>query len=397
MTTLATFLAWTAAILVLVPALVLALETAASFLPRRRRIATAPRPSVAVIVPAHNEGVHIKATLHDLRGALRAGDRLIVVADNCADDTAAIARDCGAEILVRDEPARRGKGFALQFAVDHLRASPPDCAAFFDADCRVAPTALERLAGLAAQSGRPVQALYLMSPPDNASPRAAVAAFAWIMINRVRMTGLSNLADVTRFTGAGLVAPWKAIADLDFAAGGITEDLALSFEMIRCGRPPLLAPDAEVASVFPESGAASVTQRARWEHGSLGALLRRAPAGLVRGLFAGDLRAVLFALDALIPPLVLFAALLAAAAVFAALMIPNAGAGPFYAAALAFALYILSLGVAWLGYGRKVLPPAKLLGLGPFLLQKFKIYGQEGRASSKTWTRTGRDGPAGKE
>lgn len=401
MTTLALIAAWTAVVFVLPPALMLALETAASFLPERRRDDETPAPPpVAVIVPAHNEGDHIRATLQDLRSQLRSEDRLIVIADNCTDDTAAVARECGAETFERNDPERRGKGYALQFAIDRLRPldpadAPPGCVAFFDADCRIEDGALRRLAGLAAASRRPAQALYLMLAPHDASAQTAVAAFAWIMINHVRVTGLSNLADVTRFTGLGMAAPWAVVSDLDFASGGITEDLALSVEMTRRGAAPLLAPDVKVVSFFPDRSESGVAQRARWEHGSLGVLLRQGPLLLLRGLVRGDFRRVMFALDALIPPLVLFAALLIAAVALTALTAPFAGPGPVAAAGLALALFALSVGLAWVCYGRKALPPSKLAGLGPFLAQKLKIYGREGRSSSKTWTRTDRAGPEG--
>lgn len=396
MTALAAILAWAAALAVLIPSLMLALEVAASFAPHRRRGEGAPAPSIAVIVPAHNEGEHIRATLSDLRAQLRAGDRLIVVADNCTDDTAAVARECGAEVFERNEPDRRGKGYALQFAIDRLRAAAPGCVAFFDADCRIGPGILERLAGLAAATGRPAQAVYLMRALNDEDARAAVAAFAWIMINRVRMTGLSNLFDVTRFTGLGMAAPWNVVADLNLASAHITEDLTLTFDMIRRGAPPLFVPEAEVRSVFPESDKAGVTQRARWEHGSLGVLLRHGSPAFVQGVLTGNFRLALFALDALIPPLTMLAGLIAFALALSIVLAPLAGPGPIYGAGLALGFYALSLGAAWLRHGRKVLPLAKLPGIAPFLMQKLKIYGSEGRAASKTWTRTDRGGRGGK-
>ncbi len=54
---------------------------------------------VVAMVPAHNEGRNIKAAIDGLLGQDRRPDRIIVVADNCTDDTAAIARDSGAEVV----------------------------------------------------------------------------------------------------------------------------------------------------------------------------------------------------------------------------------------------------------------------------------------------------------
>jgi cellulose synthase/poly-beta-1,6-N-acetylglucosamine synthase-like glycosyltransferase len=48
--------------------------------------------------------------------------RIYVVADHCSDQTAAVARAAGAEVLIRDEePA--GKTFALDWAFRQLKNS----------------------------------------------------------------------------------------------------------------------------------------------------------------------------------------------------------------------------------------------------------------------------------
>src|SRR5689334_7218222 len=65
------------------------------------------RPAVTVLVPAHDEVGQIGTLLESLRPQLTAADRLIVIADNCTDDTAAVARDCGAEVIERREPTLR--------------------------------------------------------------------------------------------------------------------------------------------------------------------------------------------------------------------------------------------------------------------------------------------------
>src|SRR5205807_7460019 len=90
---------------------------------RRRPAPAAPVPALRfeVVVPAHDEEQGIARTVRsllalDYPAALR---RVVVVADNCTDGTAARARAVGAEVLVRDEPSRRGKGHALAHAFEH--------------------------------------------------------------------------------------------------------------------------------------------------------------------------------------------------------------------------------------------------------------------------------------
>src|SRR4029077_10387036 len=71
-----------------------------------------------VVVPAHDEALAIEGVVANLRKLDWPADgfRVLVVADNCTDTTAALARAAGAEVLERNDPTRRGKGYALAFA-----------------------------------------------------------------------------------------------------------------------------------------------------------------------------------------------------------------------------------------------------------------------------------------
>src|SRR5437899_2040248 len=72
-----------------------------------------PALRVAVLVPAHDEARGIAATLATIAPQLRAGDRVVVVADNCTDDTAEMARAAGADVFERADSVHVGKSFAI--------------------------------------------------------------------------------------------------------------------------------------------------------------------------------------------------------------------------------------------------------------------------------------------
>src|SRR5205085_486900 len=112
---------------------------------------------------------------------LRPGDRLLVVADNCADHTAAVAREAGAEVAERHDDNRRGKGFALDFGIKHLAADPPEVVIVIDADTEVGVGSIDILAAAAAT--RPAQAMNLLDPPAQAGPEARLSAFAFYFRN----------------------------------------------------------------------------------------------------------------------------------------------------------------------------------------------------------------------
>lgn len=388
----AAFILAVVAFAVFVLAAFLTVEIIMSFAARSdQKDAAEPAGRLAVIIPAHDEAGGIAATIKSVRADLGANDQLIVVADNCRDETASLARSNGATAIERNDPVRRGKGYAMQFGIDHLRADPPDVVVFVDADCTIEPGALKRIGARALRLRKPVQALYLMRTPKDARPKQAVSAFAWLLMNRVRMAGLQELAGVTRLTGAGMAFPWAIISSMNLASGEIVEDLAMTIRLIERKQAPVLDLGAVVVSELAASEAGATRQRARWEHGSIRLALRYAPRLFLRGV-SGDLAALALAFDIAIPPLVMFAAMILIAM---ATSLPFALIGhdePLkLAMAAAFVAGCAILG-AWAAYGRTVLPPQAIGGLFGYLGSKLRVYGREGRKSTKAWTRTDRGG-----
>jgi glycosyltransferase involved in cell wall biosynthesis len=129
-------------LLLLVPTLVFVAEVATGcFLTLPGSKILTPRDRrIAVLIPAHNESAGITATIEDIKQQLRPGDRIVVVADNCSDDTATIAASLGAEVSTRNDLNRIGKGHALDWGIDHLSADPPAIVLVIDADCRITRT-----------------------------------------------------------------------------------------------------------------------------------------------------------------------------------------------------------------------------------------------------------------
>src|SRR5262249_30802324 len=134
-------------IVLAIPALVLFVQVVLAL--THRRPAGRPdgiRPTVAVLMPAHDEATGIRKSLENLLPQLLPTDRLVVIADNCSDDTASIAAAAGAEVIERRDPTRRGKGYALDFGVRHLEQNPPQVVIIADADCSFSAGSIDRLA-----------------------------------------------------------------------------------------------------------------------------------------------------------------------------------------------------------------------------------------------------------
>ncbi len=382
------------AVLVAIPTAVFCIEIAAGLL---RRPGPAPtnnalHPRIAVLVPAHNETATIGPTLADIKTQLRPDDRLLVVADNCTDDTAAVARASAAEVVERHDLERIGKGYALDFGLRHLDRDPPDIVLMVDADCRLAENAIGRLAAACAMTGRPVQALYLMTEPYGSKINQQVAGFAWRVKNWVRPLGLAAFGLPCQLMGTGMAFPWTAIRTTDLASGSIVEDLKLGLDLAAAGHPPLFCPSARVTSQFAISAQGADTQRSRWEHGHIMTILETAPRLLCVAVARGNLSLLALTLDLAVPPLSLLAMLLI-------LMFAITGV----AAALGFAATALiisttclvgfatAVGLAWSKYGRDVLPARAISSVPFYVLAKLGLYGQIlfGKMTAQ-WIRTDR-------
>src|ERR1700730_15741705 len=121
---IATFVAFslvTLALLLAIPVAVFFLEVIAAIALPQRDYSMPPseasRGRIAVLVPAHNESTGLLPTLANIKAQMRAADHLLVVADNCTDDTAAVAEAAGAGVVVRNDPDKKGKGYALAWGV----------------------------------------------------------------------------------------------------------------------------------------------------------------------------------------------------------------------------------------------------------------------------------------
>jgi cellulose synthase/poly-beta-1,6-N-acetylglucosamine synthase-like glycosyltransferase len=349
---------------------------------------------VAVLIPAHNEAAGIEATLRCLKTQLRAGDRVLVVADNCSDDTAALARQAGTEVIERSDAVNRGKGFALDFGVRHLSARPPAMVLIVDADCLLDAGALDTLAELCSNTGRPVQALYEMNAPPGAGLRARVSAFAWRVRNRVRPLGWWVIGAPCQLMGTGMMFPWALLRDAPLASGHIAEDVQLGADLALRGRPPLFAPQARVVSTFPDGEAAAASQRRRWEHGNLALMFAHGPRLIAAGLRRADGHVLALAADLMVPPLALLMQLQIGLALLGALAWwLGAGAMPLVISAGALALLALSILAAWRLAGRDIIALSELLLTAPaYALRKLPMYLAFLWKRESTWVRAKREG-----
>ena len=364
------------AVIALVPVSVFFLQMLLACLPPRSRpLGISVRPRVAVLVPAHDEAAIIRATLASITPQLLAGDRLLVVADNCSDDTARLAREAGAEVVERFDAQLRGKGYALDFGVRHLAEQPPEVVVVVDADCQVGDGAIDCLARRYHQAQRPVQALYLMRAPAGSGLKVQVAEFAWRVKNLVRPRGWARLGLPCQLMGAGMAFGWHDLALINLANGHLVEDVKLGLDLCQQGKPPLFCPEALVTSQFPASQQGMNSQRTRWEHGHLGLMLADAPKRALAAISQRNGSLLAMTLDLLVPPLALLVlALLGLNMVTWLVCLLSGHATPAWIALAALAMLGLAVVLAWARFCRELIPFSVLLYAPFYAARKIPLY-----------------------
>jgi cellulose synthase/poly-beta-1,6-N-acetylglucosamine synthase-like glycosyltransferase len=379
-------------LLVVVPAAMLLFEVFASLgsdSTNEYTPAKSDSTSFVLLIPAHNEAASIEGIVRPL---VESGNKVLVVADNCTDDTAKKAGFAGAKVVVRNDLNHRGKGYALDFGISALSVNPPAVVIIFDADCWIKVGTFQSLADYCRQKDRPIQSFYSMERFIPASSSQQIAAFAWTVKNYVRPLGLRNLGLPCQLMGTGMAFPWELIVQSKLASGEIVEDMQLGIDCVKGGKAPVFYPGVQVESRFPVNLDGLKSQRERWELGHLRMIGINCGPLILGGLFRANVKRFLFGLDLLIPPLSFLVILLGFAFVL--------GLGVWYvfnttillvASSVGISMLICACIIAWVRYGQNDLEKTTILTVPTHLLRKIPLYLRGLISKPKGWIRTRRD------
>lgn len=273
----------------------------------RRAAPTPPRPPglgrLAVLVPAHDEEELVGRCVASLRDQTYPRSRVIVIADNCGDRTAEVARDAGAEVMERRDLERRGKGYALRWAMDRLLAAPepPDAVVVVDADSVADRDLLSHLAAALARGADVAQAEYLVLA-DATSTRSQLVAAAFLLFHRVRLGGRAVLGLPAFLVGNGMLFSRRLLETLPWNAFTGVEDLEYTVTLRLAGFRPQYVAAALVEGPVPHGYRGMRGQRLRWEGGRWHVVRGRLPRLLGHAL-RRDPGVLDAAVDLAVPPL----------------------------------------------------------------------------------------------
>ncbi len=245
-----------------------------SLLSLTRRSIRHPAPdrsrSFAVLVPAHNEGTSITGTIRSLLDVDYPSDAfdVVVIADNCTDDTASVAEREGARVLTRDVPGLRGKGHALGWCFEQLKGRGYEAFAVVDADSTVSRNLLSQFNTCLQEGAEAIQCNDQVKPQRGSWSSEAIR-MGFALYNFVRPSGRSVFGFSSGLRGNGMCFSAGLLQRVPWSAISRAEDLEYSLQLALRGVRVVFAPDATVLATMTRDPKLAESQRARWEGGRL--------------------------------------------------------------------------------------------------------------------------------
>ena len=379
-----------ALLLVTIPGTVeLALITFGALLPKRREpavLSVASDVRLAVIIPAYNEELGLPATLRSLRACddPPASSDVVVVADNCADRTADVARSFGCSVLERIDPARRGKGYALNHAFHHLAQRGYAAYLIVDADTVVERNFLNEFRALFARGAAAGQCVDKVADPG-ANIHTRLMNIAFLAFNFLRPLARHRLGLSAGIFGNGFGLSSHTVAEIPYDCVSLTEDLEYHVKLVRAGKIVEFLPGTSVSAKMSTTASGAKLQRERWEGGRFRIMTEQAPRLALNVFVRGRLRLLEPLLDLLLLPLAYHLVLLALLLILAT--------GPLLLyACVAFLLVMVHVGQAMV-IGQADASDWKALAAAPiYVIRKFVNLGGILKSARKTtsWRRTPR-------
>lgn len=230
-----------------------------------------PRTKFLVLVPAHDEEAGIAPTLASLRQLEYPPElvHVVVIADNCSDDSAGVVERAGYECWVRTAPDARGKGQALQWALSRAAELEFDAVAMVDADTKVEPNFLIALNDAVIAGAEAMQVRYDFEktgePGHSHSELSALGkdsetVLFWRPRQRLKL-GIILHGNGCAFTRDTLrKVPWSAYS--------IVEDLEFSLDLAINGIRVQFIEASKVVARSTSSSTEALPQRLRWASGT---------------------------------------------------------------------------------------------------------------------------------
>ncbi len=295
------------------------LMIAASFYGRHKNLPknTTGDPSSAtnfvILIPAHDEALTLPTTLQTIKALRYKGDTaqellpiVVVVADNCTDNTAKAARDAGVIVLERHDKSLPGKGHALNWAITLLLQKYDrnqfNALVIFDADTIPDASFLEEANQSLHNGCQVLQGRYDLLNQGQ-SWRTRLLYSALVLYNHIRPLGRTVLGLSDGLRGNGMVFRRQVLEQIPWQAFSLVEDIEYTNRLALAGIKVTYVPQALIYSQAAHTGKQASTQRMRWEGGRIKQAKQDVPTLMRHFLTKRDWVAFDRAVDLVIPPL----------------------------------------------------------------------------------------------
>lgn len=252
-----------------------------------------PRNSFAIVVAAHNEEQVIGQlidNLHMLRYPRELYD-IFVVADNCIDKTAQIAKASGALVYERFNQEQRGKGYAMEwmFGILFKLERSYDGVVVFDADNLVDPNFLLEMNNRLCKGEKVIQGYLDAKNPTDTWIAGTFAISFWV-VNHIWHLAKYNIGLSSVLGGTGMCIATDILKQHGWGATCLTEDMEFTMKVLLKGVRTTWAHDAIVYDEKPLTFMQSWKQRKRWAQGHFDVAARYIPKLLTEGIKRRDIR-----------------------------------------------------------------------------------------------------------
>jgi len=224
------------------------------------------------IIPAHNEEMVVADLVESLKNQNYDKELydIYVIADNCTDNTAEVAKNAGAIVYERFDPAHKTKGHALQWFLKQKIEENADYDAvfIFDADNIVDKNFITNMNKKLCQGEEVVQGYRDIKNPTDNWITAGYALFYWTM-HRMYHLARYNIGLSPLLNGTGFMVKFDVLKPNGWETETLTEDIEFSLKNIIQGRKLGWATDAIVYDEQPTSFKQSWSQRSRWTVGHI--------------------------------------------------------------------------------------------------------------------------------
>jgi cellulose synthase/poly-beta-1,6-N-acetylglucosamine synthase-like glycosyltransferase len=262
------------------------------------------RVRLAIIVPVYNEELGLRRTLRSVMACDDAPDSrdIIVMACNTTDRSVSIARALGCTTLERKDPARRGKGYGLDFAFRQLAHAGFDAYLVLDADTTVERNFVREFRRLFERGAAAGQCILRVANPG-ANTRTRLMNIAFLAFTFLRPLARQRLGLSVGIFGNGFGVRAHVIRKVPYNCYCIAEDLEYHTRLVRAGYRVEFLSTTSVSTEMCTTGAQATPQRQRWEGGRLRVLIEEAPALIRESTVGGRLDLLEPLLDLLLLPL----------------------------------------------------------------------------------------------